>query len=162
MATKNLLAKLIILLGFVSAGVQGAWAGSEHWGNARAEVKELTVGNVVYELCHTYDVTYYLSTYDFDTHAYTTNVWVKSNEQYYASAVRVNLSSDGPIVIENEITDAGITYPVAYVGLHTEEQSVDREVVYECYEFLPTYIVHNDKVPNALWHQQHTHQKPDG
>lgn len=26
MATKNLLAKLIILLGFVSAGVQGAWA----------------------------------------------------------------------------------------------------------------------------------------
>ena len=146
MATKNLLAKLIILLGFVSAGVQGAWAGSEHWGNTRAEVKELTVGNVVYELCHTYDVTYYLSTYDFDTHAYTTNVWVKSNEQYYASAVRVNLSSDGPIVIENEITDAGVTYPVKYVGLHTEEQSVDREVVYEWYEFLPTYIVHYDFV----------------
>ena len=77
---------------------------------------------------------------------YTTNVWVKSNEQYYASAVRVNLSSGGPIVIEDNITDAGVTYPVKYVGLHTEEQSVDREVVYEWYEYLPTYIVHNDKV----------------
>ena len=138
--------RLFLLLCLVTAGVQSAWAGSEHWGNTRAEVKELTVGNVVYELCYTYDVTYYLLSYDFNTGAYTTNVWVKSNEQYYASAVRLNLSSDGPIVIENTITDAGVTYPVKYVGLHTEEQSVDKEVVYEWYEFLPTYIVHNDKV----------------
>lgn len=138
--------KLFLLLALITAGAQGVWASSEHWGNTRAEVKELTVGNVVYELCYTYDVTYYLSSYDFDTGVYTTNVWVKSNEQYYASAVRVNLSSGGPIVIEDNITDAGVTYPVKYVGLHTEEQSVDREVVYEWYEFLPTYIVHNDKV----------------
>ena len=138
--------KLFLLLCLITAGAQGVWASSEHWGNTRAEVKELTVGNVVYELCYTYDVTYYLSSYDFDTGVYTTNVWVKSNEQYYASAVRVNLSSGGPIVIEDNITDAGVTYPVKYVGLHTEEQSVDREVVYEWYEFLPTYIVHNDKV----------------
>jgi hypothetical protein len=138
--------KLFLLLALITAGAQGVWAGSEHWGNTRAEVKELTVGNVVYELCYTYDVTYYLSSYDFDTGVYTTNVWVKSNEQYYASAVRVNLSSGGPIVIEDNITDAGVTYPVKYVGLHTEEQSVDREVDYEWYEFFPTYIVHNDKV----------------
>ena len=138
--------KLFLLLCLITAGAQGVWAGSEHWGNTRAEVKELTVGNVVYELCYTYDVTYDLLSYDFDTGVYTTDVWVKSNEQYYASAVRVNLSSDGPIVIENEITDAGVTYPVKYVGLHTEEQSVDREVVYEWYEFLPTYIVHYDFV----------------
>ena len=138
--------KLFLLLCLITAGAQGVWAGSEHWGNTRAEVKELTVGNVVYELCYTYDVTYYLLSYDFDTGVYTTNVWVKSNEQYYASAVRVNLSSGGPIVIEDNITDAGVTYPVKYVGLHTEEQSVDREVVYEWYEYLPTYIVHNDKV----------------
>lgn len=138
--------KLFLLLALIVAGAQGVWAGSEHWGNTRAEVKELTVGNVVYELCYTYDVTYYLLSYDFDTGVYTTNVWVKSNEQYYASAVRVNLSSGGPIVIEDNITDAGVTYPVKYVGLHTEEQSVDREVVYEWYEYLPTYIVHNDKV----------------
>ena len=137
---------LFLLLCLITAGAQGVWAGSEHWGNTRAEVKELTVGNVVYELCYTYDVTYYLLSYDFDTGVYTTNVWVKSNEQYYASAVRVNLSSGGPIVIEDNITDAGVTYPVKYVGLHTEEQSVDREVVYEWYEYLPTYIVHNDKV----------------
>lgn len=138
--------KLFLLLCLITAGAQGVWASSEHWGNTRAEVKELTVGNVVYELCYTYDVTYYLSSYDFDTGVYTTNVWVKSNEQYYASAVRVNLSSGGPIVIEDNITDAGVTYPVKYVGLHTEEQSVDREVDYEWYEFFPTYIVHNDKV----------------
>jgi hypothetical protein len=139
------LKKLLLLLCLIfSAGAMNA--SSEHWGNARAEVKELTVGNVVYELCHTYDVTYDLLSYDFDTGVYTTDVWVKSNEQYYASAVRVNLSSGGPIVIEDNITDAGVTYPVKYVGLHTEEQSVDREVVYEWYEFLPTYIVHYDFV----------------
>lgn len=146
MKTIGNMRKLFLLLCLITAGAQGVWAGSEHWGNTRAEVKELTVGNVVYELCYTYDVTYYLLSYDFDTGVYTTNVWVKSNEQYYASAVRVNLSSGGPIVIEDNITDAGVTYPVKYVGLHTEEQSVDREVVYEWYEYLPTYIVHNDKV----------------
>lgn len=146
MKTVGNIRKLFLLLCLITAGAQGVWAGSEHWGNTRAEVKELTVGNVVYELCYTYDVTYYLLSYDFDTGVYTTNVWVKSNEQYYASAVRVNLSSGGPIVIEDNITDAGVTYPVKYVGLHTEEQSVDREVVYEWYEYLPTYIVHNDKV----------------
>ena len=49
--------KLFLLLALIVAGAQSAWAGSEHWGNTRAEVKELTVGNVVYELCYTYDVT---------------------------------------------------------------------------------------------------------
>ena len=146
MKTIGNIRKLFLLLCLITAGAQGVWADSEHWGNTRAEVKELTVGNVVYELCYTYDVTYDLLSYDFDTGVYTTDVWVKSNEQYYASAVRVNLSSKGPIVIEDEISDGGITYPVKYVGLHTEEQSVDREVVYEWYEFLPTYIVHYDFV----------------
>ena len=54
MKTMGNIRKLFLLLALIVAGAESAWATLDHWGNNHADVTNVSVGGVTYEVCHTY------------------------------------------------------------------------------------------------------------
>ncbi len=140
---KNL-KKLLLLLGLIVAGVQSAQAdyvSIRKWLNKHADVANVSIGGVTYEVCHVYwkvgyvDQSYLADGYkernitdDDSGLLWQTNYYSETNNAYYASVV--GITGSGAITIPESITNGGVTYPVKYVGLHTEQTIVEKDTTY--------------------------------
>ena len=136
MKTMGNIRKLFLLLALIVAGVQSAWATLDHWANNHADVTNVSVGGVTYEVCHTYvrqgifttelGYGYYEKEYDYYT-----------SERYYASVV--GITGSGEIVIPESITNGGVDYPVMYIGLHTKQSVITEDITFTYYIGMTPY-----------------------
>ncbi|MBP5513340.1 MAG: hypothetical protein J6Y04_00965, partial [Bacteroidaceae bacterium] len=138
------LKKLLLLFGLIVAGVQSAQAdyvSIRKWLNKHADVVNVTAGGVTYEVCHVYwkvgyvDQSFLADGYkeryitDDDWYLlYINNQLTMPDDEYYASVV--GITGSGAITISDSITNGGVTYPVKYVGLHTEQTIVEKDTTY--------------------------------
>ena len=146
--------KLLLLLCLIVAGVQSAQADyvqNREWINKHADVENVPIGGVTYEVCHIYWKVGYVdqslgaqyqddpgykereltnSNSDQVLIALTTNYMFfnKPDDQYYASVV--GITGSGEIVIPDSITNGGRKYPVKYIGRHTEQTLVEKDTTY--------------------------------
>lgn len=145
---KNL-KKLLLLLVLIVAGVQSVHA-DFRWFNKHADVVNVSIGGVTYEVCHIYwkvgEVNQdYMGTgyherdialepdgsgsgYDYWLILYDRDYKSETNNAYYASVV--GITGSGAITIPDSISNGGITYPVKYVGMHTEQTIVEKDTTY--------------------------------
>lgn len=145
---KNL-KKLFLLLCLVMAGVQSVHA-DFRWFNKHADVVNVSVGGVTYEVCHIYwkvgevnqdymgngyherDIALEAdgtgSGYDYWLILYDRDYKSETNNAYYASVV--GITGSGAITIPDSISNGGIKYPVKYVGMHTEQTIVEKDTTY--------------------------------
>lgn len=108
MATKNLLAKLIILLGFVSAGVQGAWADGYYYGLIKSGVE---YGDLTFDV---YDCSYLNSQ----------PLYVKKDPSSYLAVLKSIGGNASEVVVPATVEYDGETYKVGAIGGEVTNNSV--------------------------------------
>ena len=119
MKTMKQLKRLLMLLCLIVAGVQSAWADWQ-WTNRHADVITTDpINGVTYELCHVYTRIGYIIRHSGVEMEISEFAGSTIDIETYASVV--GISATGNVVIPDAITHEDKTYPVKYVGLHTEQ-----------------------------------------
>lgn len=108
MATKNLLAKLIILLGLVTAGVQGAWADGYYYGLIKSGVE---YGDLTFDV---YDCSYLNSQ----------PLYVKKDPSSYLAVLKSIGGNASKVVVPATVEYDGETYKVGAIGGEVTNNSV--------------------------------------
>ena len=95
-----------------------AWAKSS-WYNYHADVKDVNVGNISYQICHTYKRSAGISDGWFGLPNSYRESSTNLEEDFYASILSIDKS--GEVEVPDTIVDAGVKYAVKYIGLKTIE-----------------------------------------
>ena len=121
MKTLKQLKRLFLLFFLIVAGVQCAWA----WTNHHADVQDIQINGVTYQLCYVYSREASSANYGYHEDTDPSILWP---DEYYASIV--GITGSGEIEIPEAILDGGVKYVVKYFGYRTEQQVRSEEGTY--------------------------------